>query len=184
MESIRPGFVCMSEHKFRSHLIKVARLVTHQDALNTFLLSLFSAGFVVLPRSSLSPSHLSEGRNGFLLFHSFLHTLHLICMNGRRLATPPVLPCCCLRSLLPPPSKGCAPAPLANTPSHCKRMSLSQRKQSAFIMSYLPGPPWQRVMIPGRGKRVCLGSRSAARRNSTVRSRLVWKACVGPGSYP
>lgn len=116
--------------------------------------SLFSAVFVVLPRSSLSPSHLSEGKNGFLLFCSFLHTLpHILCMNGT-IFTPPVLPCSCLHSLLPPLSKGCAPAPLAKTPSHCKRMSLSQRKQSAFIMCYLPGPPWQRVMMPRRGESV------------------------------
>lgn len=39
--------------------------------------------------------------------------------------------------------RGCTKPPLLKAPSHCKRMSLSHRKQSAFIMSYLPGPPWQ-----------------------------------------
>lgn len=42
-----------------------------------------------------------------------------------------------------PQTKGCVPLPLSKAPSHCKRMSLSHRKQSAFIMSYLRGPPRQ-----------------------------------------
>lgn len=41
--------------------------------------------------------------------------------------------------------------PLVKAPSHCKRMSLSHRKQSAFIMSYLPGPPRQQSWYPGTG---------------------------------
>lgn len=46
--------------------------------------------------------------------------------------------------------RGCTKPPLLKAPSHCKRMSLSHRKQSAFIMSYLPGPRWQQSWYPGR----------------------------------
>lgn len=157
MESIRRAFVCVSEQKFHSHLIKAARLVTHQDALNTFLLCLCSPlsllSFLVPP--SLLPTCLkgkmdssSSAHSSTLCPTSHLHEWNDIIYSS----SPPLLPPSL--SLLPPLSKGCAPAPLAKTPSHCKRMSLSQRKQSAFIMSYLPGPPWQRVMMPGRGESV------------------------------
>lgn len=37
--------------------------------------------------------------------------------------------------------KGYVALPLTETPAHCKRMSLSHGKQSAFIMPYQRGPP-------------------------------------------
>lgn len=156
MESIRRGFVCMSEQKFHSYLIKAARVVTHQDVLNTFF-SVFVLHWLCCLSSLLPLSFPPVWREKWiplLLLIPPYFALHLICMNGTILFTPPILSCCCRHSLLPPLSKVCALVPLAKTPSHCKRMSLSQRKQSAFIMSYLPGPPWQRVMIPGRGESV------------------------------
>lgn len=48
-----------------------------------------------------------------------------------------------LSSSSPSQTKGCMALPLVKAPFHCKRMSLSHRKQSAFIMSYLPGLPRQ-----------------------------------------
>lgn len=154
MENIRRGFVCVSEHKSHSQAIKAARLVTHQDVLNTFFLSLCSP--LALLSFLTPPSLLHTCLKGKKMDSppSAHSTTHLICMNGAISFTPLFLPRSCLHALLPPLSKGCTPAPLAETPSHCKRMSLSQRKQSAFIMSYLPGPPWQQVTIPGRGGRV------------------------------
>lgn len=53
-------------------------------------------------------------------------------------------------SFLSSSTQGCTALLLMQAPSHCKRMSLSHCKQSAFIMSYLPGPPWQQSWYPGR----------------------------------
>lgn len=120
MENIRRGFVCVSEHKSHSQAIKAARLVTHQDVLNTFFPSLCSplALLSFLAPPTLLHTCLKAKMDSSPSAHS---TTHLICMNGAILFTPlHPPPCSCLHALLPPLSKGCTPAPLAETPSHCK----------------------------------------------------------------
>lgn len=100
-------------------------------------------------------------------------------------------------SLHPSQSKGCMPLPLVKAPSHCKRMSLSHCKQSAFIMSYLPGPPQQQPWYQGRARVFVpvAGSRSAAQGNSTRAQGLfgelvldlsirLWRRRTGALTYP
>lgn len=171
MENIRRGFVCVSEHKSHSHAIKAARLASHQDVLKPFFPCLFVLRSLCCPFSLLHTC--LKGKNGLsLVFCPFHHSSHLHEWSDIIYSfIPPPVPAFALSSL--PTVKVARRRPLAKTPSHCKRMRLSRRKQSAFIMSYLPGPPRQRVMIPGRRERECLGSRSVALRNSSV-----LKACL------
>lgn len=53
-------------------------------------------------------------------------------------------------SCSPSQTEGRTALPLLKAPSHCKRMSLSHCKQSAFIISYLLRPPRQQSWYEGR----------------------------------
>lgn len=150
-----------------------------------FFLSLFSTGFVVFPRSSLSPSRLSEGKNGFLFFCSFLHTLPCILSAWMEryyllLQSSPAA-AVTLSSLLSVKFARWCPSPRHHpTVNEWVCHSANNLHSSCLICLGLRG---SESWYPG-GERVCLGSRTVALRNSTVCSRLVWKACVGSGCYP
>lgn len=158
------AFVCASErgkHKSRSRAITAARLETRECdecVLSIAISPLFSAHFVVLPL--LTPCLavcLSKRRGGGVLWCHYPvtapHSSTSYCRERNRQRTPPS-PLPLLNSLLsfffffafvslsfPLRRKGCVALPLTETPSHCKRMSLSHGKQSAFIMPYQRGPP-------------------------------------------
>lgn len=160
-------FVCVSErgkHKSRSRAITAARLETRQCdecVLSITISPLFSALFVVLPfltpRLAVCLSKRRGRGDGLpavmvsLSCHgaSLLYVLLLRTEPTKNPPSPPPL----LNSLLsffffafvslsfPLRRKGRVALPLTGTPSHCKRMSLSHGKQSAFIMPYQRGPP-------------------------------------------
>lgn len=154
------------KHKSQSSVMKAARLETQERAECIF-------SFFISPLFSPHPgvlSHFSHSR--FFLFTTYLkgkmdctailsHTFLLHEHYYPHTLLPLIstfytffLSFGCPHFLPPSPyssqSEGCMALSLLETPSHCKRMSLSQRKQSAFIMSYLPGPPWQQSRYPGR----------------------------------
>lgn len=154
--------VCVrGKHKSQSSAMKAARLETQECAECIFspsLSPLFSPHPVVLSYFSHSRFFLFTiflkgkmdssailSHTCLLYEHYFPHThssaSHFYFLHSLS------FPLAVLTFSSPSPyssqSKGCMALHLLETPSHCKRMSLSQRKQSAFIMSYLPGPPWQ-----------------------------------------
>lgn len=139
--------VCQRGQKSHSHVIKAAWLET-QECIEYLRVISISPLF-----SSLSTFLFLKGNKHFchsalLQGHTFLTPLHHIHMTNTKFLQHSFSFPLFLSSLCFPPyhssrTKGCMALPLVKAPSHCKRMSLSHCKQSAFIMSYLPRPPWQ-----------------------------------------
>lgn len=157
MESIRRCFVCVRKrHKSHSPAIKATTLVIQECAGCIFPVSiypLFSAHFVVLSSHSNFLLHTCPKGEWTLFFplSTLVFPSVFVSHFPIMLAICPLffllLPFLPFFPLLPPSAllrlQGCMVVPFVKAPSHCKRMSLSHRKQSAFIMSYLLRPPQQ-----------------------------------------
>lgn len=165
------AFVCASErgkHKSRSRAITAARLETRECdecVLSIAISPLFCAHFVVLPLLTPRLAVCLSKRSGGGGMDSRLLRCHYpvtaphssTAANGtQRNATPYFLYFAFVSLSFPLRWKGCVALPRTDTPSHCKRMSLSQGKQSAFIMPYQRGPP-SRCSRDTPAQRMCLG---------------------------
>lgn len=195
------GLCVREKHKSYSQAIKATRLETRKYAGCIFLspsllCSLSFLSFV----SSLLPALREEWTLRFwyqtaarFLFVSqcpLTHTLFQFVLYF----LPPALTLHIFLPLIQSPPD-CTAFPLAKTTSHCKRMSLSHSKQSAFIMSYLHASSHD-----SRAERACLGpwhpgSRSTAQRNRTWAPGLfgelvldlsirLWRKGAGGLAYP
>lgn len=126
----------------------------------------FFCVFLLLLLWVLSPHSLPEGVNGLFAIFFFFGDIASPSVNiisahlslALSLISSVILPLCLHFlsffffpfSCSPSQTEGRTALPLLKAPSHCKRMSLSHCKQSAFIISYLLRPPRQQSWYEGR----------------------------------
>lgn len=157
---------------------------------------MFSAHFVVLPLLTPTSRCLSVrgsgggGMDSWLLWCHYPvtapHSSTSYCRERNRRRTPPnphrpaaapyfLYFFAFVSSSFPLRRKGCVPLPLTETPSHCKRMSLSHGKQSAFIMPYQRRPPSRSSGSRDTpAQRMCLGPVASGGSRSTDPGNRAW----------